>query len=91
MRERESRGVRKFRFMEILAVSYSIDLRTVVGREQGPIEDKVVPSQLSMSLYTRLCACNHLIAFTTACGRYPYSFLLCSFVERMYATLLSAD
>ena len=49
MRERESRGVRKFGFMEILAVSYSIDLRTVVDREQGPIEDKVVPSQLSIA------------------------------------------
>ena len=32
---------------KFLVVSYSIDLRTVVGREKGPIEDKVVPSQLS--------------------------------------------
>ena len=41
MRERESRGSK---VAEILVVSYSIDLRTVVSREKGPIEDKVVPS-----------------------------------------------
>jgi len=34
---------------KFFVVSYSIDLRTVVGREKGPIEDKVVPSQLSIA------------------------------------------
>ena len=34
---------------KFFVVSYSIDLKTVVCREKGPIEDKVVPSQLSIA------------------------------------------